>query len=170
MPLDGPMERPRAPSPAAAPPWRRRKTAAMRREQRLRADGRAITRLVRAFASLLHHGGRPSSLGAALGAALAAAAGERRHGADGPAPAAPAGGRAAAVEEEEEEALDSGAKLHVEPEEPVPDSGMTMQAPGDALRSQPLGPCLGPEEVEPDGDMTMQVTKEAQTAVDEQTH
>ena len=77
------MERGHAPW-AAAPPWRRHKTAAerraQRRAQRLRADARAISRLLRAVGALHHHGGRPSGLCRALEEALAAAARGRRPG------------------------------------------------------------------------------------------
>ena len=67
-------------------PWRR-KAAAERRAQKLRADGRAIAQLLKAVASLYHHGGQPPRLCQALVAALAG-------GARAPAPGVhpPAGG------------------------------------------------------------------------------
>ena len=66
----------------------------MRREQRLRAGGRAVSRLLRAVASLQHHGGRPSSLCKALEAALTMAARERRQGDAAAAAEGPSGYRA----------------------------------------------------------------------------
>ena len=54
----------------------------MRREQRTRADGRAVCRMLRAVASLQHHGGRPSLLGRAMQAALSEAVRGPRRGAD----------------------------------------------------------------------------------------
>ena len=67
-------------------PRRPRRTAAERREQTLRAEGRATQRLLRSFAALdAHRGGRTTVLGASLARLLSSAVGAT--GAGGGAPA-----------------------------------------------------------------------------------
>ena len=66
-----PAQQPPTMSAAAAFPPRRKKTSQERRDQRARADGRMIQRIIKSVSSLNNHGGsRPTKLGSALVEAL----------------------------------------------------------------------------------------------------